>query len=264
MANYDFQELLARLNHLEDTDPGAAIREARRIVADGPQAPNLKVIQAAALVNAGVLIQARDAVEEGLALYRELHSTFPTPDVKFNLATAIISAAAFTSEEGDRLDHLESTKALRAEARGYFWHVAQNTEAADAIRTQSWTNLANQLEGSFRFSEAHDARLAALKLDPGNGVAAASAIRYLLSCYHQGLCSDLAIHEASALAQVARSNQDRIIEYAGLQAANSIEAMIKSLPDALPRDAHADPFVTWVEQERLTLAPSVELIVVVY
>ncbi|WP_236183490.1 hypothetical protein [Pseudomonas juntendi] len=104
MANYDFQELLARLNHLEDTDPGAAIREARRIVADGPQAPNLKVIQAAALVNAGVLIQARDAVEEGLALYRELHSTFPTPDVKFNLATAIISAAAFTSEEGDRLD----------------------------------------------------------------------------------------------------------------------------------------------------------------
>ncbi|WP_444758063.1 LA2681 family HEPN domain-containing protein [Pseudomonas sp. A014] len=180
--------------------------------------------------------------------------------MKFNLATAIISAVGFVGDDAHWIDHLESTKALRAEARGYFWQVAQNTEADESIRTQSWANLANQLEGSFRLSEAHDARLAALHLDPGNGVAAACAIRYLVSCYRQGLCSDLAMFEASALANIVESNRDRIIDYAGLQAADSIAAWIRSLPEAPARQVHSKPFVSWVERERLTLAPSVALI----
>lgn len=260
LAKNDFLKMREYLDLLEFTDPAEAVRQARAMVIDGPQAPNFKVLKAAVLVNAGVTTKQKDAIEEGLALHREIFSEYKNPSVRYSLATAIISFVDASAGDADWVDHNESTKVLRAEARGHFWHVAQDKDADDDVRTQSWTNLSNQLTGSWRLSESHDARLAALKIDPKNGVAAASAIRYLMSCYHRGLCSDLAIVEASALAKIARENRDRIVEYAGLLAADDIADIAARFPDPPRRAVHKNLFVCWVEQERLTLSPSVELV----
>lgn len=258
--SYSFDEMAAHLNHLTDADPDQALWEARALSLEGPNRLNMMQLRAAKLVNAGVQCQQQDAIDEGLALYRELHSQYCTPDTVFNLATAIVSSVGFSPDGVDWLDHKESTRHLRSEARACFWSVAQDAEAGAYARTQSWTNLANQLADSQRLSECHDARLAALALDPKNGVAAHAAARYLIYCYQKDLCSDLAILEAAAHAKVARENRDRIIEYAGLQAADGMLGFLNRFQEPPSRAPHSDPFVAWVEKERLTLGPTVELV----
>ncbi|CRM19955.1 hypothetical protein [Pseudomonas sp. 24 E 13] len=258
--SYSFDEMAVHLDHLTDTDPAEALRQARALSLEGPKRLNIMQLRAATLVNAGVQCQQQDAIDEGLALYRQLHSQYRTPDTVFNLATAIISSVGFSPDGVDWLDHKESTRHLRSEARACFWSVAQDAEAGVYARTQSWTNLANQLADSQRLSECHDARLAALALDPKNGVAAHAAARYLIYCYQKDLCSDLAILEAAAHAKVARENRDRIIEYAGLQAADGMLGFLNRFQEPPPRAPHSDPFVAWVEKERLTLGPTVELV----
>lgn len=254
-----FGELAAHLDHLTDTNPGEALRQARALSLEGANRLNMMQLRAATLVNAGVQCQQQDAINDGLTLYRELHSHYPTPDTVFNLGTAIVSSIGYSPDGAEWLVHKESTKHLRSEARACFWSVAQDAEAGASARTQSWTNLANQFADSQRLSESHDARLAALALDQKNSVAAHGAARYLIYCYQMGLCSDLAILEAAAHAKVARDNRDRIIEYAGLQAADGMLSFLNRFQEPPPRAPHNDPFVSWVEEERLTLGPTGEL-----
>jgi tetratricopeptide (TPR) repeat protein len=258
-----FYEQAAHLKALMNSDPAEALKQARRIDLDtsGPERLNLMMLRASALVDGGAMQQQRDAIEEGLALFRELHDQCPTnTDITYNLANALIAIADDPPHDPSWLDHQERTRAHRAEARRCFWNVVQDTDASGELRTQAWTNLGNQFANSYRFSEAHDARLAALKVDPQNGVAAASAANSLLRLYQQGGCSDLTRVEAIMLAKMAHRHKDRIIEYAGVQAAEQIAAFASELEDPPPRPAHTDPFVAWVEHERLTLAPTVELI----
>jgi hypothetical protein len=42
--------------------------------------------------------------------------------------------------------------------------------------------------------------------------------------------------------------------------AANVEALAGELSDPLSRPEHIDPFIKWVEEERLTLAPTVELV----
>lgn len=258
--SFNFGEISAHLDHLTDTDPEEALRQARALSLDGPNRLNSMQLRAATLVNAGVQCQQQDAINEGLALYRELHSQYATPDIVFNLGTAIVSAIGYSPDGDGWLDHKENTRHTRSEARACFWSVAQDTDASISARSQSWTNLANQLADSQRLSECHDARLAALALDPKNGVAAHAAARYLIYCYQMGLCSDLAVLEAAAHAKVGRENRDRIIKYAGLQAADGMLGFLNRFQESPSRAPHSDPFVAWVEKERLTLGPTVELV----
>lgn len=158
------------------------------------------------------------------------------------------------------LDHQERTREHRAEVRQHLWKVAQNPDADSSLRTQAWTNLGNQFSSSYRLGEAHDAWLAALAIDPENGVAAVAASRNLLWLYNQGTCSDITRIEAAMLAKVAHRHPERVFEYAGAQAANEIAAFASEFEDPPPRSAHLDPFIAWVERERLTLSPAVELI----
>lgn len=62
------------------------------------------------------------------------------------------------------------------------------------------------------------------------------------------------------LAKIAHRHRDRVIQYAGAQAAEQIAAFARELGDPPPRSPHKDPFIKWVECERLTLAPAVELV----
>ncbi|KAF1062889.1 hypothetical protein LvStA_01523 [Burkholderia gladioli] len=212
------------------------------------------------LVDGGTLTQQQDAIEEGLALFRTLHDRHPAPHIVYNLANGLVAATGISPRAPSWLDDRERTRGHRAEARQCFWKVAQDLDAGSSLRTQAWTNLANLFNSSYRLGEAHDAWLAALALDPENGVAASSAARNLLWLYERGGGSDLTRIEAGMLAKIAHRNQDRVIEYAGAQAAEKIAAFAREFEDPPPRSPHTDPFIEWAERERLTLAPSVELI----
>lgn len=255
-----FYELAAYLNTLMDSDPAEAVRQAREIDLDTPERFNLMGLRAAILVDGGALARQRDAIEEGLALFRELYGLFPTAGITYNLANGLVAAAGNPPRDTSWLDHQERTREYRAEARRCFWKVAQDLDADSSLRTQARTNLANQFTNSYRLGEAHDARLAALEVDPENGVAASSAARDLLWLFEQGGCSDLTRIEAVMLAKIVHRHQDRVVQYAGAQAAKQIAEFASELGDPPPRAPHTDPFISWVERERLTLAPVVELV----
>ena len=255
-----FSKLSSHLNSLVDSDPRTALQEAREIDLDGRDRVNWMALRAATLVNAGASLKQQDAVEEGLKLYRELHSLYPTTDITYNLANALLETASFWVDGAKWLDHQERTRAYRAEARRCYWRVVQDGDAEVELRTQAWTNLANLFAKTYRLSEAHDARLSALKVDPTNGVAAFCAALDLLWLYERGDCSELTYMEAVMLAKRSLQNKERIVQYAGLRVLAKVEALAGGLGESPLRPKHVDPFIKWVEEERLTLAPTVELV----
>ncbi|WP_240753990.1 LA2681 family HEPN domain-containing protein [Natronospirillum operosum] len=255
-----FNELSSHLNALLNQNPAAAVKQAREINLNTNERYNLMALRAATLVDGGALTQQQDAVEEGVALFRELHAKFPNAHIIYNLANGLVATTGHPPRNANWLSHQEETRKPRAEARRHFWKVAQDADADSALRTQAWTNLANQFSNSYRLGEAQDGWLAALEIDPENGVAASSAARNLLWLYEFGECSELTRIEAMMLAKIANRHRDRIIQYAGAQAADQIAAFACELGDPPPRSAHQDPFISWVERERLTLAPVVELV----
>lgn len=207
-----YNELHAHLVHLLNTDAALAVTQAREIDLDTPERPNWMNLRASILVDGGALTQQKDAIEEGLTLFQELHRLHPTTDVTYNLANALGAAIGRPPNGPGWLVHQERSREHRAQARRCFWKVGQDVDAKSSLRTQAWTNLANQFSKSLRLGEAHDARLAALEIDPENGVAAYRAARDLLWLFDQGGCSDLTRIEAIMLAKVAHRNEDRIVE----------------------------------------------------
>lgn len=257
-----FYECSAHLNTLLNSNPSEAVKLAREINLDldTDERFNLMSLRAAILVDGGALTQQHDAIEEGLALFRDLHSSFPIADVTYNLANGLVAATGFPPRNANWLSHQESTRERRAEARRCYWKVAQNVDADSTLRTQAWTNLANQFSNSYRLGEAQDGWLSALEIDPENGIAASSAARNLLWLYERGGCSELTRIEALMLAKIADRHRDRVIQYAGARAAEQIAAFARELADPPLRSPHKNPFISWVECERLALAPAVELI----
>ena len=253
-------ELHSRLTALLDTDPNEVVRQVREISHALPNGRNTKVLRAGLLVDGGVASGQTDAIGEGLQLFRELYKAYPDAEVAYGLANALVSINGAPPGGSDWLGHQERTREQRAEARRLYWGVARDTAVEQALRTQAWTNLASEFTNSYRLGEAHDARLAALDVDPSNGVAAGCAARDLLWLFHQGGCSDLTRVEAIMLAKIAKRHQDRVLEYAGRRAAEQFAALADELGEPPPRLPHVDPFVRWVERERLTLAPAVELV----
>ncbi|MBV7460531.1 MULTISPECIES: LA2681 family HEPN domain-containing protein [unclassified Acidovorax] len=257
-----WHQLAAYLNTLLNDNPEEAVRQAREIKLepDTDEHFNLMGLRAAILVDGGALIQQQDAIEEGIALFRELYNRFPIADIAYNLANGLVSATSSPPNDETWLNHQEHSRERRAEARRLFWRVAQDVDADPPLRTQAWTNLANQFSNSYRLGEAHDGWLAALKIDPENGVAAICAARNLLWHYERGGCSELTHVEAIFLAKIADRHRERVIQYAGTQVAKRISEFASKLDDPPPRSPHRDPFISWVERERLTLAPVVELV----
>jgi tetratricopeptide (TPR) repeat protein len=258
----EFYKRSKYFSDLLNMDPVEAVRQALEIDIDSGtnERFNLMVLRAATLVDGGALTHQQSVIEEGIALFRHLYALFPTPHIAYNLANGLIAATAFVSSDGDWLSQRESTRERREEARRFFWKAANDADVDFSLRTQAWTNLANQFSASFRLGEAHDSWLAALEIDPENGVAASSAARNLLWLHEMGGCSDLAHLEACMLAKIADRNQDRVAKYVGAQAAKKIAFFAKELDEVPPRSLRGDPFVDWVERERLTLAPVAGLV----
>jgi hypothetical protein len=256
----DLQELSLRLSALLDSDPAEAIRQARQIDLTSSEQLIAMSLRASILVDGGAATRQPDAIDEGLRLFRELYVALPEAGVAYNLANALVASVGTPPRNSDWLDHQERTREQRAEARQLYWGVALDRDSAEETRTQAWTNVANQFARSYRLGEAHDARLAALAIDPSNGVAAGAAARDLLWLFEQGICSDLTRVEAVMLAKIAKKHRARVREYAGQRVADELSALAEQLGEPPRRSSHTEPFLRWVEQERLTLAPAVELV----
>lgn len=258
----DLKALTPRLLALLDSDPAAAIVEARAIdlACDGADRVNWMSLRAMILADAGSDAGDSSAVAEAVTLLRELHVKKGGAPVAYNLANALVASVGSPPHDGGWLDHMERTRGLRAEARQLFASVASDGGVEASLRTQAWTNLANQLTQAWRIGEAHDARLAALRLDPTNGVAAASAAQDLLWLDSLGICGPMTRTEAAHLARIARDNRARIQQFGGSKVAEHLSALAATVGEAPERAPHNDPFVRWVERERLTLGPAVELV----
>ena len=80
------------LGALLDNNPVDAIKQSRKIDLDIPDRFNLISLRSAVLVDGGVLIHNQDAIEEGLALFRELHGLFPDAGITYTLADGLVAA----------------------------------------------------------------------------------------------------------------------------------------------------------------------------
>jgi hypothetical protein len=259
----DLRAEAARLSGLLDADPALAVAGAREIdlACEGVERLNRMSVRAAILVDGGLAVGDRAAVIEAVSLLRELRAAVAKPTVVYNLANALSALAGHAPRDDGWLDHMETTRALRLEARSLYVAVGRDDSADVKQRTQAWTNLASLLTGTWRLGEAHDARLAALRLDPTNGVAAGAAAKDLNWLLQQpGMCGPATAVEAEHLAHIAELHRERSAEYAGAAAADHYASFRRGAEPPARRAPHVDPFVRWVEDERLTLAPTVELV----
>ena len=80
------------LGALLDSNLVDAVKQSRKIDLDIPDRFNLISLRAAILVDGGVLIHNQDAIEEGLALFRELHGLFPDAGITYTLADGLVAA----------------------------------------------------------------------------------------------------------------------------------------------------------------------------
>lgn len=99
-----FYELAAYLGTLMDSDPTEAVRQTREIDLDTPERINLMGLHAAILVDGGALNRQRDAIEEGLALFRELYGLFSIAGTTYSIANELVAAAGNPSYDPRWLD----------------------------------------------------------------------------------------------------------------------------------------------------------------
>lgn len=92
-----FYERSIHLRALLDNNPVDAVKQSRKIDLDIPERFNLISLRAAILVDSGALIHNQDAIEEGLALFRELHDLFPYADITYKLANGFVAAIGLSA-----------------------------------------------------------------------------------------------------------------------------------------------------------------------
>jgi len=102
--------------NLFNIDPAEAVRQARQIDLDVPDRVNMMSLRATILVDFGDLTQQQDAVQEGIALLRELLGQSQQVDIAYNLANGLIALTACAHSDASWLDH----KDIRGSSRHVF------------------------------------------------------------------------------------------------------------------------------------------------
>ena len=108
-----FNQEAVRLHALMDRDPRQAIQEARALSSDTPVGGVLFTgLKAGVLIDAGASAGDKQAIEEGIALFRGLSATRPDEGgYHYNLGNGL--AALAVQEEYTGLDWYLSTASLR-------------------------------------------------------------------------------------------------------------------------------------------------------
>lgn len=255
-----FRERHATLRALIDQDPQSAIEAAHALTHDDVlNARNINVLRAGILIDAGIEGNDVPAVDEGVATLRRLLDSDPDRgDLQYSLANGLAAKADLLSYSGPAW-YCE-TADLRREAR-HLYRFAGEGEAGSFIASQSLTNLGNALIKAYRFVEAYDCYLSALKNDPSNGVALTGAAKILLRFANEGTGDrDVLLGVAARHLRTARENPDRIRELAGERAYKQLsELMETEIAGGAPPDLSlATDYQRFVVKHRLALAPTIE------
>lgn len=245
-----------RLYALSHADAAGAIRRVSELRADPGLATHLQSIQASLLIDIGSAAKMKDAVEEGVGLARQRTAAHPESDeCRYNLANGLIALADLDSTRWP--SWLFSTRELRREARTLMEMVCRTED--QNLATQAFSNLGNALDRSYRWSEAFDAYVEALNLDPTNGVAAMAAAEMLLRCGSRGIGKPEDLRRvAMRYAKIARANRERVMELAGPAGVIGLN----KLPDgegAPKLDVSVlKPYLRFVAEHHLALVPTIE------
>jgi hypothetical protein len=255
-----FRELHTTLCALIDKDPKLAIKAAHALTPDDVlNEQNINAIRAGILIDAGIYGNDVQTVDEGIALYQCILDSVPNRgDFRYCLANGLVGKADLLSYSGPEWFCL--TAELRRRAR-YLYRFAGEEEIGSVIASRSLTNLGNSLIKAYRFIEAYDCYLSALKHDTSNGVALTGAARILLRFANEGTGDRGALLAVAARhLQTARENPDRIRELAGERAFRELSKLMKTkiVGGAVPDLATATDYQLFVANHRLALAPTIE------
>jgi hypothetical protein len=128
-----FNQKAARLHALMDQDPKQAITEARALSSDTPVGGVLFTgLKAGVLIDAGTCANDKEAIEEGIALFRRLSATRPDEaDHHYNLGNGLAALAG--EEKYTGFDWYLNTASLRQEARNEFQRAASSQKRDDLV-----------------------------------------------------------------------------------------------------------------------------------
>ena len=255
-----FNEERARLQPLVDADPIKAIKEARTLSSETPVGGILFAgLKAGILIDAGSCAKDKQAIEDGITIFRELATAHPQEaGFRYNLGNGLVALA--DQEPYGGYDWYLTTAASRREARSQFQQ-AISAENNSEIISQTLTNLGNALWRSHRWVEAYDAYTKALAHDSSNAVASTGAARLLLRCAARGLGNKQILQSVAARhLRTAKLHPQRIAELAGARAQEQLSKLLqkKLRGGRMPNLSRAGKYEKFVAAHRLALSPTIE------
>lgn len=248
-----------RLYTILDRDPAEAVAEARRLRPTAElDALNVELIRAALFVDAGGELRDSGVIEKGVEILRRACADRPgRPEFTYNLANGL-SALAQTTVSEERPWFL-ATSDTRREARRLFEITSSSN--AYSLKSQAQTNQANLLAQAFRWVEAYDAYAAAIRTDPGNGIALSGTAKLLLGCIARGIGEPEWLRSlAATYIRLAQNAGARTREYGGERAVLLIQALDpgKNLELEPPDLSGASDYARFVARNRLAISLTLE------
>lgn len=258
-THQDLMRAAAHLSRLTDEDPPQAVAEARQLRGKGQAWLSTQTLRAATLIDAGGQNGNCHAVREGIKILRKLMRKAPDePELCYNLANGLSQLAKLKAYLGP--EWYVTTHAERRKARCLYQEVANRT-APEQLRARALINLGNELDSGYRWVEAYDYWVQALKVDPTNPVAALSAARMLLRRLRGPTQYHSSTHQvAGYYVRIAAKHSLRIEDIAGRGAAETAESLRTFRSSWKPRTLYKlkDDFARFVAEHRLALVGTVE------
>ena len=249
-----------RLQSLLDGNPEKAIEEARSLPSETPvKGLFYTSLKAGVLIDAGSLVKDKQAIEEGIALFRKLLANSPKEtSFHYNLGNGLAALADQEACTGNAW--YLATAAIRSEARSHLQKAISLGNKATALST-AFANLGNALIKAHRWAEAYDAYTKALENDRSNAIASTRAAQVLLRCSNRGVGNKrILLSIAARHLKAANVHQGRIAELAGKRAQEELAPLLQmQLPNSEPPDlSAASDYEQFVARHRLALLPTID------
>jgi len=248
-------EVSERLRVVLATDPTVAIAEARMALKSSRD-DSMRAAVAGVLVDAGEAAGDREATKVGMTAIKGLLAKDPSNGgLRYMLGTAGLSMARH--DKTPKPEWWEVTRKLQTDARRNLWEAAE-AELHQAIRAQAWINLGNNLDEGGRWAEAYEAHTAAMRVDPGNPVAAGQAA-LLLHARGSSPGGPEWQPIAHRLARIAQSKHDQVAQIApGAQVRYAALPTDRADEAVLPEQVHLSSYQRYVADNRLHLSMALD------
>jgi tetratricopeptide (TPR) repeat protein len=250
----------AKLQSLVDVDPAKAIEEARALPTDKPIGGTyFTSLKAGILVDAGSQTKNKQAVEEGVTLFKKLLVKTPKEaSHHYNLGNGLMALADLEPYTGQ--DWYLTTATIRREGRSHFQQAISSNNNHPTLSV-ALTNLSNALWKAHRWAEAYDVYVRALAHDSSNAMASTGAAKVLLRCIARGIGDKKVLRSVAARhLETAKLYPGRIAELAGAGAQQRLSKLLqKRLGGGTPPDLRrASAYEKFVAAHRLALSPTID------